>query len=59
MAEMSDEQKKQAWERGKKVLERMMRYVPVEKLEKLADKIEDKSFRNSLQYKMFMNSLKD
>lgn len=59
MAEMSDDQKKQAWERGKKVLERMMRYVPVEKLEKLADKIEDKSFRNSLQYKMFMNSLKD
>lgn len=55
---MTEQEKKEAWERGQKVLERMMRFVSVDKLEKLADKIEDKEFRNSLQFKMFMNSLK-
>lgn len=55
---MSEGEKKAAWDRGKTVLARIMKYVSVEKLESLATKIEDPDFRQSMAFKMFMNSLK-
>jgi hypothetical protein len=47
------------WKRGQDALARILKHVPVEKIEKLADKVEDKDFRSSMKYKMFMNSLKE
>lgn len=47
------------WKRGQDALSRILKHVSVDKIEKLADKIEDKDFRRSLKYKMFMNSLKE
>jgi hypothetical protein len=55
---MTAEEQKEAWRRGQEALARIMKYVSVDKVEKLADKIEDKDFRTSIQFKMFMNSLK-
>lgn len=54
---MTEEEKKEAWKRGQDALARIMKYVSVEKIERLADKVEDKSFRESLQFKLFMKSL--
>jgi hypothetical protein len=46
------------WKRGQDALARILKHVSVEKIEKLADKVEDKNFRSSLAYKAFINSLK-
>lgn len=54
---MTEEEKKEAWKKGQDALARIMKYVPVSKIEKLAAKIEEKDFREGLQFKMFMKSL--
>jgi hypothetical protein len=58
MAAITDEQRERDWEKAKDLLWRIMRHVELEKLEKLTEKIETKSFREGVTYKMFMNSLK-
>lgn len=55
---MSDEEKKLIWERGKNVLEVMLTHISIDKLEALADRVKDKSFRESIQFKMFIKTLK-
>jgi hypothetical protein len=55
---MSPEEQKQIWERGKDALERILKHVSVDKVEKLAAKIEDKEFRESFAFKTFMKQLK-
>lgn len=45
------------WERGKDALEAILKWVPIEKVEKLSKKINDPAFRKSMQYKIFINSL--
>lgn len=57
MAEMTDEQKKLIWERGQHALAKILKYVSIDKVETLAAKVEQKEFRDSLQYKIFMRSL--
>jgi len=54
---MTEEQKREAWARGQNALATIMKYVKVEKIEALAKKVEDKSFRDSVAFKMFINSL--
>ena len=54
---MTDEEKKLIWERGKNVLEIMLKHVSIEKLEALGEKMKDKSFRESIPFKMFMKTL--
>lgn len=55
MEKLSNEE---IWKRGQDALERILKHVPVDKIEKLADRIDDKSFRNGFQFKAFMASLK-
>ena len=55
---MTSEEAKIIWERGKNALERILKHVSVDKIEKLAGKIEDKEFRESFAFKQFMKSLK-
>lgn len=56
-AEKTQPQQKTNWERGKDALERIMKYISVEKLEKLATKVESKEFRSGYQYKIFINTI--
>lgn len=55
---MSPGEREEVWKRGQDALERILKLVPVEKIERLADKIEDKDFRDSFAFKQFMKSLK-
>ena len=55
---MAPEEKAQIWVRGQDALERILRLVSIDKIEKLATKIEDKEFRESFAFKQFLKSLK-
>lgn len=48
---------KTEWERGKDALEVVLQYVDVSKVEKLAQKLKDPTFRQSMAFKMFIQSL--
>ena len=58
MAELTDREREQMWQRGQDALARIMRHIKVEKIEALADKIEDKDFRESFAFKQFLKTLK-
>lgn len=58
MAELTDREKEQMWQRGQDALARIMKYVSVKKIEALADKIEDADFRDSILFKQFLKTLK-
>lgn len=55
--ETTETKPKTDWERGQDALETILGWVPIEKFEALAKKIDDKDFRKSLQYKMILSSL--
>ncbi len=55
---MTQEENAQIWARGQHALDRILRLVSIDKIEKLADKIEDKEFRESFAFKQFLKSLK-
>jgi hypothetical protein len=56
MAE-TEQIKKTDWQRGEDCLETIMKWVSIDKLEALAKKIDDKDFRKSMQYKLFISTL--
>ena len=55
--EQIEQQQRENWERGKDALHRIMQHVTIEKIEALAAKIENPKFRDSLQFKIFMQTL--
>jgi hypothetical protein len=55
--ELTEQQQRESWERGKDALHRIMQHVKIEKIEALAAKVENPKFRNSMQFKIFMQTL--
>lgn len=52
-----EKEQKENWERGKNALFSIMQHVSVNKIERLAEKINDPEFRSSMYFKMFINTL--
>lgn len=52
-----EQEQKTEWQRGQDALEIILGWVPIEKFEALAKKIDDPDFRKSMQYKIFLSSL--